>query len=136
MTDLLPPVWSPTADAGQVAAVVRRIAAAGLAVHGDRALGPMTTFGIGGAAAAFIEPVDVQALAIVLSALAGTTATQVPLLVVGRGSNLLVADTGFPGVVVRLGKGLRAHSTGGDRSSRPAPRSRCHSSRRGRPSRG
>jgi UDP-N-acetylmuramate dehydrogenase len=41
-----------------------------------------------------------------MRALDGTNAEDVPLLVVGRGSNLLVSDSGFPGVVVRLGKGF------------------------------
>ena len=71
-----------------------------------RPLGPMTTFGIGGAAAAFVEPADEAELARLLRALDGTSADDVPLLVVGRGSNLLVADSGFPGIAVRLGKGF------------------------------
>jgi UDP-N-acetylmuramate dehydrogenase len=33
-------------------------------------------------------------------------ATDIPVLVVGRGSNLLVADTGFPGLALVLGEGL------------------------------
>jgi UDP-N-acetylmuramate dehydrogenase len=107
MTDeLLPPVWSPRADPAKVDDVVRRIEAAGLTVQHDRPLGPMTTFGIGGAGAAFVEPADEEALAHVMRALDGTTADDVPILVVGRGSNLLVSDTGFPGLVVRLGKGF------------------------------
>jgi UDP-N-acetylmuramate dehydrogenase len=66
----------------------------------------MTTFGIGGAARGFVEPADEDALRAVMTALAGTTAEQVPVLVVGRGSNLLVADTGFPGIAIRLGRGF------------------------------
>src|SRR3954471_12294133 len=104
--DLLPPVWTPRADAAEVEQVAHGAESAGLRVERDRPLGPMTTFGIGGSAAAFVEPADEGALAQFLRALDGTSADDVPLLVVGRGSNLLVADSGFPGVVVRLGKGF------------------------------
>jgi UDP-N-acetylmuramate dehydrogenase len=106
VTDLLPPVWTPHADPEQVEVVVRRAEASGLAIQRGRPLGPMTTFGIGGAAAAFVEPADTDTLAVLMQALEGTSADDVPLLVVGRGSNLLVSDSGFPGIVVRLGKGF------------------------------
>jgi UDP-N-acetylmuramate dehydrogenase len=113
-TDLLPPVWSPRADPEHVDAVARRAESAGLAVERDRPLGPLTTFGIGGAAAVFVEPADRSELAMLLRALEGTTEADVPLLIVGRGSNLLVADTGFPGLVVRLGKGFARMTRDGD----------------------
>lgn len=64
-------------------------------------LGPLTTYRVGGAAEVFVAAAaeaDLEALA---GALAG--APDVPVLVVGRGSNLLVADSGFPGVAVVLG---------------------------------
>jgi UDP-N-acetylmuramate dehydrogenase len=106
MTDLLPPVWSPRADPARVEDVVRLINDGGVSVQRDRALGPLTTFGIGGTANAFVEVADTDALRVVMCALAGTSEDDVPLLVVGRGSNLLVSDAGFPGVVLRLGKGF------------------------------
>jgi UDP-N-acetylmuramate dehydrogenase len=68
-----------------------------------RPLGPLTTYGVGGPAALFVEiegPPDVD---VVQAALAGAA---VPVWVLGRGSNLLVADAGFAGVVVRLGGGF------------------------------
>jgi UDP-N-acetylmuramate dehydrogenase len=34
-------------------------------------------------------------------------ATDTPVAVIGKGSNLLVSDEGFPGIVVRLGRGYR-----------------------------
>jgi UDP-N-acetylmuramate dehydrogenase len=111
---LLPPVWTPTADPAAVEDVVRRIESTGVPVERDRSLAPLTTFGIGGAAKAFTEPADEDALAQVLRALAGTTAAEVPLLVVGRGSNMLVADAGFPGIAVRLGKGFARIRREGD----------------------
>ena len=69
------------------------------------ALGPLTTYGVGGPAAVLVTVADRHAL----SSLAGTvaaTAPSVPVLVVGLGSNLLVADEGFPGLVVVLGDGF------------------------------
>src|SRR3989442_2951960 len=42
----------------------------------------------------------------VVKALELAASRGLPWLVLGLGSNLLVKDTGFPGVVIRLGKGL------------------------------
>ena len=41
--------------------------------------------------------------------------TGVPYVVVGKGSNVLVADEGFPGIVLRLGKGYRWAGREGER---------------------
>jgi UDP-N-acetylmuramate dehydrogenase len=65
----------------------------------DVPLGPMTTYRVGGAAALFVRPRTVADLATVAEA---CRVGEVPVLVVGRGSNLLVADDGFPGVAVSL----------------------------------
>ena len=40
--------------------------------------------------------------------------TGVPVAVIGKGSNMLVADEGFPGIVVRLGRGYRWAGRDGD----------------------
>jgi UDP-N-acetylmuramate dehydrogenase len=66
----------------------------------DVALGPLTTYRVGGAAALFVEIVDEPTLTAVIEAI---HRTGVAVLAVGRGSNLLVADSGFPGVAVQLG---------------------------------
>lgn len=88
-------------DTGLPAALL----AAGIAtVRGDEPLAPRTTLKVGGPAAALVvaeTAADVAATAAVCAV------RQVPWLVVGRGSNLLVADTGFPGVAVTLGRGFR-----------------------------
>jgi UDP-N-acetylmuramate dehydrogenase len=68
----------------------------------DVALGPLTTYRVGGTASHFavIETdADLAEVADVVCAEA------LPVLVVGKGSNLLVADAGFPGVAVVLGDG-------------------------------
>lgn len=70
-------------------------------VQADYPLSGLTTYRVGGPALVFLEPVDVddvRALGEVLSDEEG-----VPVLVLGRGSNLVISDDGFPGVVVRLG---------------------------------
>jgi UDP-N-acetylmuramate dehydrogenase len=68
----------------------------------DQPLGPWTTLGVGGRARLYVEPHDAAQLAVVLREL-----DDEPLLVLGRGSNLLVADTGWPGVALRLGAGFK-----------------------------
>jgi UDP-N-acetylmuramate dehydrogenase len=66
-------------------------------------LGPMTTYGVGGPAAVLVEIEGPDDLLPVRAVLAGSG---VPVCIVGRGSNLLVADAGFDGVAVRLGRGF------------------------------
>jgi UDP-N-acetylmuramate dehydrogenase len=77
-------------------------------------IAPLTTFRIGGPAALFVEAQDDWALAAVREA-AGTSG--VPVAVIGKGSNMLVADEGFPGIVVRLGRRFRWAGRDGDRMS-------------------
>jgi UDP-N-acetylmuramate dehydrogenase len=79
---------------------------------GDRAtlmrpLGPLTTYGVGGPAAVFVEvdgPVDLDDLRHALRDI--DDEASLPTIVIGRGSNLLVADAGFAGVAVHLGNGF------------------------------
>jgi UDP-N-acetylmuramate dehydrogenase len=71
----------------------------------DAPLGSRTTYRVGGTAALGAEVADEAMLADVARALAGL---DVPVLVVGNGSNLLVADPGFAGLVVTLGSGFEA----------------------------
>jgi UDP-N-acetylmuramate dehydrogenase len=65
----------------------------------DVPLGPMTTYRVGGAAALFARPRTVDDLHAIASA---HRDTGLPLLVVGRGSNLLVADDGFRGIALTV----------------------------------
>ena len=65
----------------------------------DEPLAPLTTYRVGGAAAIFVAPRSIEEL----REIAGVVARHgLPVLVVGRGSNLLVADTGFAGVALTL----------------------------------
>ena len=66
----------------------------------DVPLGPLTTYRVGGAAARFARIEDDDDLAAVAEMVRDE---DIPVLVVGKGSNLLVADRGFPGLAVVLG---------------------------------
>ncbi|MGH9222554.1 MAG: UDP-N-acetylmuramate dehydrogenase [Acidimicrobiales bacterium] len=80
-------------------------AAAVLGARARRAvpLGPLTTYRVGGPAALFVEAAGEDDLTAVAEAV---EVSGLPVLVVGRGSNLLVADAGFAGIAVTLGEGF------------------------------
>jgi UDP-N-acetylmuramate dehydrogenase len=68
----------------------------------DEPLGERTTYRVGGAAAVLVDAESDGDLAALEDAFgASGAAGRVPVLVLGKGSNLLVADSGFPGLVVR-----------------------------------
>ncbi len=62
-------------------------------------LADKTTLGVGGSARYYAEPADAEDLARLLAA---AKAAEVPVFCLGRGSNIIVADSGFPGLVLRL----------------------------------
>jgi UDP-N-acetylmuramate dehydrogenase len=70
----------------------------------DAPLGPQTWFRTGGPAEVLFRPADVEDLASFLAALPA----DVPVMVLGVGSNLLVRDGGVKGVVIRLMRGFTA----------------------------
>ena len=88
------------AAAGRLAGLARR----------QVPLGPLTTYRVGGPAALLVEVAGDVELDRVAAAVA---ATGVDVLVVGRGSNLLVSDAGFPGLAVVLGEAFAAAATEG-----------------------
>ncbi|MDE0297404.1 MAG: UDP-N-acetylmuramate dehydrogenase [Candidatus Poribacteria bacterium] len=69
-------------------------------------------FGIGGLAAAYFEVTSVQELAAVASL---KKRWNMPVATLGRGSNLLVSDNGYNGIVLRLVKELEGLEFDGDR---------------------
>ena len=77
-------------------------------------IGALTTYRVGGAAARFVRPADVAELERVAGAVAKAGLASggesgigvIPVLVLGRGSNLLVSDDGFAGLAVQLGPGF------------------------------
>lgn len=75
----------------------------------DAPLAGITWFRVGGSAEIMFRPADIDDLA---AFLAGKPA-DVPVTVIGVGSNLLVRDAGVPGVVIRLGRGFAEISRDG-----------------------
>ena len=71
-------------------------------------LAPYTTFNIGGPARWFAEAAGEEDIP---AAVAFASEHQLPLFVLGGGSNLLVADTGFSGLVLRMAlRGMTAEN--------------------------
>ena len=75
----------------------------------DAALGPQTWFRAGGSAEVLFRPADVEDLATFMGALP----SDVPVTVLGVGSNILVRDGGVKGVVIRLLRGFTGISVEG-----------------------
>lgn len=75
-------------------------------------LGPLTTYRVGGPADYFVRA---ESEADLHEAAAFVAERGVPVLVVGKGSNLLVADRGFPGLAVVVGDGLASIDIDGTR---------------------
>jgi UDP-N-acetylmuramate dehydrogenase len=78
-------------------------------------LARFTTYRLGGPAEIYVEPAgleDLVALSTRLRALDPERA--IPILVVGRGSNLIISDAGWPGIAVRLGQPFAGLTPRGD----------------------
>ncbi|MFI5000431.1 MAG: UDP-N-acetylmuramate dehydrogenase [Reyranellales bacterium] len=76
----------------------------------DAPLGPQTWFRTGGPAEVLFRPADTEDLSSFLKALPA----DVPVMVLGVGSNLLVRDGGVKGVVIRLMRGFTGIEVQGD----------------------
>src|SRR5580692_10239896 len=82
------------------------------------ALAPFTTFGIGGAARWFVEAASETEI---VDAVGWARERSLPLFVLGGGSNLLVSDAGFAGLVLRVAlKGMASAEDAGSRLYRVA----------------
>lgn len=86
--------------------------ACGGTVQGEASLAALSTLRVGGSARVLVTAEDDRDLAAVGRV---CLARGLPWAVIGRGSNLLVADRGWPGVAIQLGKGFRGVEMGGDR---------------------
>lgn len=85
----------------KAADIVDELVSIGLNARSNVPLGPLTTYGVGGSGACVVRlqcREDAFAISNVLSQY-----RNVPIVVMGRGSNLLVSDTGFDGVIVLMG---------------------------------
>ncbi len=68
----------------------------------NQSLAELTWFRVGGPAQILFMPEDEEDLAYMLANLP----TEIPVTMVGLGSNLIVRDGGVPGVVIKLGRGF------------------------------
>lgn len=86
-------------------AVVEALSDAGVSgVQADASLAQLTTLRVGGRARVLVVAERDEDLAAV-GAVCGEYG--LPWAIVGRGSNLLVADDGWPGIAIQLGRGFR-----------------------------
>lgn len=74
------------------------------AVREGVTLAPYTTYKVGGPARLFAEPDDLEDLRSILLA----TPNGMPVFILGRGSNVVISDAGFDGLVLRLGRSFAA----------------------------
>lgn len=81
------------------------------ALEAGVSLADLTWFRVGGPAEVLFLPADADDLAYFLARLPA----EVPVTVIGLGSNLIVRDGGIPGVVIRLGRGFSEVSVEGCR---------------------
>ncbi|HZP90480.1 MAG TPA: UDP-N-acetylmuramate dehydrogenase [Actinomycetota bacterium] len=98
-------------DAVRAAEALLR-AACGERVRTSFPLAPLTSFRIGGPAALYLE---VESEADLAAASQALRRTGIPVVVIGKGSNVLVSDRGVAGLVLRLGKGYRWAARDGQR---------------------
>lgn len=103
MTDMNDPI-------ARAEAILR--AACGERVRTQVRLAPLTSFRIGGPAALFLEP---QSDADLVAAGEALRESGIPFVILGKGSNVLVADGGFPGLVLRLSRAYRWAARDGTR---------------------
>lgn len=66
-------------------------------------LAPFSTFRIGGAAACLAEPANAED---VIAIQRFANQRSIPVLLLGNGSNVLIADAGWPGIVINLERGF------------------------------
>jgi UDP-N-acetylmuramate dehydrogenase len=79
-------------------------------VRGDVPLAPLTTLGLGGRARRFVEARDGETVA---AALRWAREEGLPAALLGGGSNIVIADAGFDGLVVRMAqRGLQRRPRG------------------------
>jgi UDP-N-acetylmuramate dehydrogenase len=77
----------------------------GIKVRTDVPLARLTTFKIGGPAAVLVTPESTDALQRAMRVIADS---EVEVFILGNGSNVLISDEGFDGVVIRIGSALGA----------------------------
>lgn len=82
-----------------------------LSIYENKPLAPLTTIKVGGAARFFIEA---QTESEIIEAVRWAQNHQIPLLILGGGSNLVISDTGFQGLVLKIStKGIEEYAERG-----------------------
>jgi UDP-N-acetylmuramate dehydrogenase len=82
-------------------------------IEENRILAPFTTFGIGGRARWFVEA---ESESDIVEASVWADNRKLPIFILGGGSNVLIADAGFPGLVLHIAhKGIKEQETSADR---------------------
>jgi len=84
--------------------VLAQLAHEDVSVSTDAGLSTLTTLRVGGSARFLVTVESEAAVAHVVKV---AREHQLPVLVLGRGSNLLVGDDGWPGIVLRLGASFK-----------------------------
>jgi UDP-N-acetylmuramate dehydrogenase len=64
-----------------------------------------TTYKVGGPAQYFIEPSSTEEIR---EAILWAQRRDIPFYIIGKGSNLVVSDSGFPGLILYLGRSMRS----------------------------
>lgn len=82
-------------------------------VQTDRLLAPYTSYKIGGPAAVWVAPGTESAVGRVIKVIHDNN---LPFIVLGRGSNLLISDSGWNGVALYLGQNLSGFSFAGNQA--------------------
>ena len=80
-------------------------------VSAEKDLAKNTTFRVGGPAAVFAVADTLHDLHVIVGT---ATEYELPMLLLGRGSNLLISDSGYPGVVLKLGRDFQRVSVMGE----------------------
>src|SRR5262245_5499913 len=91
----------PTQNHVDMAEELRRCVSAGTLIRRNEPLARRTTLRVGGPADVYAEPASTEELA---SIVRFCSEQSLRFLVLGRGSNLLVKDRGFRGVVICLAR--------------------------------
>ena len=97
---------TPNAEPSEtgIEAAATALAAVGPRLRRGFPLAPLTTFRLGGPAELYLEAQDESDLTAAGRAI---HAGAIPWTVIGKGSNVLISDRGFAGLVIRLGPGFR-----------------------------
>lgn len=104
------PAAQPSGDVASAAAILA--ARCGHRLQRSFPLAPLTSFRIGGPAALYLEAESESDLA---AAAEAVRSSGIAWTVIGKGSNVLVSDHGFAGLVIRLGRGYRWTARDGTR---------------------